>query len=77
MDKEDHQCRCLQRNLEVQDTGIHPKVDEDPNSSREPQQRSERKVGSERACTCQNATTQLLHHTNSKSVSKSLANDLT
>ena len=50
-------------------------VEEEPKISRGPQQRSERQVGRERSSTytCHNATTRLLHDTNSKSANKSPA----
>ena len=66
----------------VRDTVMHLKgysysytsvVDQEPKSSRGPQQqRSERQVSRERTYTCHNATTRLLHNTNSKSANKSL-----
>ena len=58
---------------QVQDTGIHLKVGEEPKSSRGPRKRNERRVGGERTHTCHKATTRLLHNTNSRSSNKSLA----
>ena len=57
----------------VRDIGIHLKVDEQPKTSRGPQQRSERQVGREHTYTCYNTITRLLHYTNSKLGNKSLA----